>query len=304
MRWVKKGLIIQPTGELDWMVTHASMPFADRIRNNVYRVYFCGRNEQCRAQMGYIEIDINEPEEILDITEKPVLELGSLGAFDDTGVWPSWMIHCGDISYMYYTGRMAGITVPFYSCIGLAISHDGGKTFERFSRAPIIGRNNFDPYLIATPSILVENGIWRMWYSSGVRWDIVNGQPKHYYNIKYAESDDGINWNRDGVVCIDFKSADEYALGRPCVMKDEGIYKMWYSHRGESYRLGYAESKDGMIWERKDDEVGIDVSGVGWDSEMICYAHVVNHEGKKYMLYNGNSYGKTGLGYAVSSENT
>ena len=74
MKWVKKGLIFAPDGKLDWMVTHASMPFAERIRNNIYRVYFCGRNEQCRAQMGYLEIDIDEPREILHITENPALE--------------------------------------------------------------------------------------------------------------------------------------------------------------------------------------------------------------------------------------
>ena len=303
MRWVKKGLIIQPTGELDWMVTHASMPFADRISDNTYRIYFCGRNDQCRAQTGYIEIDINEPNQIRYITEKPILQLGSLGSFDDTGVWPSWIVHHNNMQYLYYTGRMAGVTVPFYSSTGLAISKDGGRTFQRYSRAPLLERNDVDPYLNATPCVLVEGGKWRMWYSSGVSWQIENDKPKHFYHIKYAESEDGINWERMGTVCIDFKSDDEYAIGRPCVLKESGIYKMWYSYRGESYRLGYAESNDGILWERKDDEVGIDVSGVGWDSEMICYAHVFDHDGRKYMLYNGNSYGKTGMGYAVSNEN-
>lgn len=123
--------------------------------------------------------------------------------------------------------------------------------------------------------------------------------PKHYYHIKYAESLNGIDWERKGIVCIDFKSNDEYAIARPCVLKEEGIYKMWYSYRGESYRIGYAESKDGIQWERKDKEAGIDVSATGWDSEMICCPHVFEHNGEKYMLYNGNGYGKTGIGLAV-----
>jgi hypothetical protein len=75
---------------------------------------------------------------------------------------------------------------------------------------------------------------------------------------------------------------------------------MWYSYRGESYRTGYAESQDGINWQRKDEEAGIDVSPSGWDSEMIAYAHVFNHRGKRYMLYNGNGYGKTGIGLAVN----
>jgi len=180
---------------------------------------------------------------------------------------------------------------------GLAISRDGGKTFERLSKAPLLERTNIEPYSILTaPCVLVEGKLWRMWYVSGVEW-VNKDLPR--YNIKYAESRDGINWDRKGVVCIDFKSKDENALARPCVMKENSIYKMWYSYKGESYRIGYAESKDGIIWERKDDEAGIDVSESGWDSEMIEYPFVFEHKGRKYMLYNGNDYGKEGIGYAI-----
>jgi hypothetical protein len=146
-----------------------------------------------------------------------------------------------------------------------------------------------------------EDGWWRMWYVSGQRWEMHDGQPKHYYHIKYAESTDGLKWDRRGVVCIDFKSEDEYAIGRPCVLKNNGFYSLWYSYRGRSYRIGYAESTDGIHWERKDEQVGIDVSPSGWDSEMIEYAHVFDHKGERYMLYNGNGYGKTGIGLAVLS---
>lgn len=302
MKWIKKGLILEPTGKLDWMVTHAGLPFAEKIEGDIYRIYFHGRDYQNRSQPGYIEIDINEPQKILSITEKPVLSLGSLGAFDDSGVMPSWIVDYNGTKYMYYIGWNQGVTVPFYTFTGLAVSQDGGETFQRFSKAPILGRNDVDPYLAPSPCVIIENGVWRMWYSSCVGWQIENGKPKHYYHIKYAESKDGIDWQRRGVMCIDFKSKDEYAIARPCVLKEDGIYKMWYSYRGESYRIGYAESKDGIHWERKDDEAGIDVSESGWDSEMIEYAFVFEHKGKKYMLYNGNGYGKTGLGYAILKE--
>jgi hypothetical protein len=138
-----------------------------------------------------------------------------------------------------------------------------------------------------------------MWYLSCVRWEVVNEVPRHWYNIRYAESVDGINWIRDGIVCINFESKEEYAISRPSVIKDFDIYKMWYSYRGKTYRIGYAESNDGINWIRLDDQVGIDVSISGWDSEMIEYPHVFKHKNKAYMLYNGNGYGKTGFGLAV-----
>ena len=79
---------------------------------------------------------------------------------------------------------------------------------------------------------------------------------------------------------------------------------MWYCYAigNGGYRMGYAESEDGIRYERKDQEVGIDVSESGWDSEMVCYPFVFNHKGQKYMLYCGNGYGKTGFGYAILEE--
>lgn len=299
MKWSKKGLIIEPTGKLDWMVTHASIPFAENIDGDLYRIYFAGRDSRNRSQIGYIEVNINEPQKILYITEKPVLHLGSLGAFDDSGVMPSWVINYGDRKYLYYIGWSQGVTVPFYLHVGLAVSKDAGKTFERISKVPVLDRNSCDPYLTTAPCILIKDGVWRAWYTSCVRWEMENEKPKHYYHVRYAESKDGIGWRREGIVCIDFKSKEEYAIGRPCVLKENDVYKMWYSYRGESYRIGCAESKDGIHWRRKDEEVGIDVSQSGWDSEMICYAFVFVHKERKYMLYNGNNYGKTGLGYAI-----
>src|SRR5258708_3960118 len=98
---------------------------------------------------------------------------------------------------------------------------------------------------------------------------------------------------------IGLNSKEEYALSKPFVLKEKGVYKMWYSHRGKNYRLGYAESADGLQWQRMDERVGIDVSVSGWDSEMIEYACLFDVNGERYMLYNGNGYGKTGFGLAV-----
>ena len=137
-----------------------------------------------------------------------------------------------------------------------------------------------------------------MWYVSCEGW-IHADLPK--YNIKLATSNDGINWKQPGIVCLDFKDENETALARPCIIKEDGIYKMWLSYKTleQTYRIGYAESSDGISWKRKDDEVTITVSNSGWDSEMIEYPYVFIHNGKKYMAYNGNGYGENGAGLAV-----
>jgi hypothetical protein len=139
-----------------------------------------------------------------------------------------------------------------------------------------------------------------MWYVSGTGWT-EGVRPQHHYHIKYAESGDGIHWTRDGRVAIDYAGPEEYAIARPCVLKQGSLYRMWFSARGQAYRLGYAESYDGISWARKDADGGLVPSDGDWDSEMIAYPLVFEHSGRLHMLYNGNGYGRSGVGYAVQS---
>ncbi len=298
MRWEKLGLIFPPPGDLDWMVSHAALPTVE-ARGARHRVYFGGRDARNRARIGAFEIDLRRPFELLTITGAPLLDLGPLGCFDDNGVVPSCHVEHGGRRWLYYSGWNLGVTVPFYTFAGLAISEDGGHSFTRISRAPILERTAVDPYLATSPWVLIENGLWRMWYAAGSGWEPGEAGSRHYYHIRYAESRDGILWDRRGVVCIDYASPDEYAITRPCVIRDPDGYRMWYTYRGPAYRIGYAESIDGTRWIRKDSEVAIDVSPEGWDSEMVCYPCVFDHAGRRYMLYNGNAYGRTGIGLAV-----
>ena len=308
MNWEKKGLIIKP-GKFDWMLKYAQNPFQECRGGDTYRIFFAGRDKNNMSRGGFAELDINEPTNLRYITSTPILDLGELGCFDDCGAMPSTLVEFEDKQYLYYTGWTQHRRTPFSFFIGLAISCDDGQTFERYSKAPVLGRNNIDPYMTASPFVLIENNIWKMWYVSCTKWkaltETINGVQKeflkHYYHIRYAESTDGIRWNPQGKVCIDFRN-DEYAIARPVILKEKGVYKMWYCFRGgnKSYRAGYAESSDGISWIRKDESVGIDVSIEGWDSQMICYPCVFNHNNTKYMLYNGNNYGETGCGYAIA----
>ena len=75
---------------------------------------------------------------------------------------------------------------------------------------------------------------------------------------------------------------------------------MWFGYKKDHYRIGYAESTDGIQWDRKDNEVNIDVSDSGFDSIMMEYASIIKHKNKYIMFYNGNNYGFDGIGLAVS----
>jgi hypothetical protein len=311
MRWQKKGLIFKPDHHYDWMVSHAQVPIAEQASEDRLRLYFGTRDSQNRTLPTLIEVEAENPQNVIYIHDRPVLSLGELGCFDDSGAMPSWIVNHAQRKYLFYIGWNMGVTVPYRNSIGLAVSEDGGYTFERLYEGPILDRTQFEPHFCASPCVLIENGIWRMWYLSTVEWKLHSNKPEPYYHIKYAESKDGLIWKREGIVCIDFKNPNEGGISRPSVIKDNDIYRMWYSYRAGSdyrtnssnaYRIGYAESLNGISWTRKDEEAGIDVSETEWDSEMIEYPFVHDLNGKRYMFYNGNGFGKSGVGYAVLTD--
>lgn len=298
MKWKKLGRVFYPSGEYGWMQSHAAVPIAEKLENTIFKIYFSARDKLNRSFTGYVVIDINRPERILDLSSEPVLSPGALGEFDDSGAMATWLTQQGDNRYLYYIGWNLAVTVPFRNSIGLAISRNG-EAFRKFSRGPIVDRSVDEAHFCASCCVIPGSDLWRMWYLSCTGWQIQNGKPEHSYHIKYAESRDGINWQRDGLVALDYLNEEEHAISRPSVVQDAEFWRMWYSFRGQSYRIGYAESKDGRQWKRLDKSVGIDVSASGWDSEMIEYPFVFDHDGQRYMLYNGNGYGATGFGLAI-----
>lgn len=297
MAWQRLGLLFPPRAIGAWSATHAALPLLDPVEP---LLYFTARDRDGRGHIGRLGVDLER-----GITCPPgprlVLAPGTLGAFDDSGVTGSCVVIAGGERRLYYTGWMRGVTVPFYLAVGLAAARDGDERFERISAAPVLERSAADPYLTASPWVLHDGGRWRMWYVSGVGWDSTPAGPRHRYHIRYAESSDGIVWKREGRVAIDFGSPAEYAFGRPCVIKEGDIYRMWFCHRGDTYRLGYAESSDGMSWTRHDDRAGLDPAESGFDHDMVAYPAVYDRHGVRWMLYNGNGYGLTGIGLAKAA---
>ena len=128
-----------------------------------------------------------------------------------------------------------------------------------------------------------------------------NGHDLHsYYHIKYAESTDGIQWKREGLVCIDHKPG-ERNIARPCVIKEDGTYKMWYSYMTDNgYRIGYAESPDGYRWTRKDEEAGIDLSQRD-GTQRRNRIHGSSRQSEEVHALQGNQFGRGGVGLAVEA---
>ena len=302
MIWEKKGLVYCPNGKFFWAKKYAFPPNPIFINNDTIRIYVAFCDEMNVGRVGFVDVSAENPSTILQVSQKPVFDIGLKGTFDENGVVPLSIIKVKDKLYMYYVGFQLGCTVRYFMFLGLAISNDSGQSFVRYSKVPILDRSDAELLNRTGAFVTIENNVFKMWYVAGSRWITgLNSKSLPEYNMRYLESVDGKKWSEEGRICMDFENDDEHGFGRPWVLHEERIYKMFYSIRTKSkgYRLAYAESNDGFNWSRKDDKLGIDVSEVGWDSQMMSYPSLVKYRDRVYMFYCGNNCGETGFGYAI-----
>ena len=227
------------------------------------------------------------------------ISLGKLGMFDHYGVMPTDIITLEDgTKYLYYIGWSLRKDVPYHNTLGLAISKDNGINWKKYSDGPIFNSCALEPGFIGTAKIFKENNKWTMYYLSCREW-IENLEPT--YDIKLATSSNGIDWIPTNKVIIPL---EENEGGISSFQKIDN--KAWFSVRGKvSYRNNSKESYKiktatliGDKWIR-DKNIDLDISQEGWDSEMVAYPYIIKENNNLIMFYNGNSFGKTGIGYAT-----
>jgi hypothetical protein len=270
---------------------------SDRIR-----VFVASMDDQKLGRIGWVDVALHDPSRILGVSKKPVLDLGELGAFDDSGVTPSCVLRVRDALYLYYVGWQRTERTPYMLYTGLALSHDDGETFRRVSRVPILDRTPSEPYSRGAAFVMRHDSRYLAFYWSCTHWSKTNGKV-HYNNvIRRAESADGQHFG-EGALAVPLAGVHELSVGRPWVLRDGDRFRMWYTIRSHDRpdAAGYAESPDGHCWTRLDGQVGLACSPSGWDSEMICYTAVVRIGDRLIAFYNGNGHGKTGFGWAESA---
>ena len=308
MSWQRYGRVFIPKPINGQGGSHAQVP-TTLVYEKCIRVFYADRNKDGKSYTTYVDLDRSDLTTVIYRHTRPILPFGDVGAFDDDGVMPSFALRQDGVVWLYYSGWNRGVTVPYRNSVGIAVSYDDGTTFERLFKGPVLDRTPYEPHIAVTPTIVRIDNIWRMWYISGLRWKLVNGRREPIYVIKNAHSEDGVNWMRPNKICIPQTSNDE-AFSRPSVVKDRDLYRMWFCARSSvdycdgvgSYRIGYAESKDGDNWVRMDDKHGLPVSDDPWEMKMTCYPFVQKIDGKIVMYYNGNGFGATGFGCAILSE--
>lgn len=303
MIWEKLGLVYCPNGSHSWAVSHAMIPTPIRLSERIIRIYLTCCDAQGIGRPGYVDVLAHNPLEVVSMSEHPLLELGLPGTFDENGLLTCSVIDVGnDQKFMYYVGFELGTKIRYRLLTGLAISNNSGKSFDRYSQTPILERSEKELFFRCGPCCIYDSQLFRLWYVAGSEWVNIDGKQMPVYDIRYAESKDGIHWPREGKVHIAVSDPDEHGFGRPYVIpKPGGGYRMFYSVRRRSlgaYRLGYAESNDGHAWQRMDNKLNLDVTPNSFDSDAIMYAAPIEIDGKLYVFYNGNDFGCDGFAVA------
>lgn len=301
--WKKLGQIYAPkaSGLHQKLISHAANPLPIHLDGNVYRVFFSGRDESHRSSVGAVDIDIIQ-RKVVSEHYLPFFSHGPVGSFFADGVSIGNCYEVNSVRYMLFMGWQSPENGHWRGDIGRLIVTPE-LTLELDTLEPFMGCDLIDPISLSYPWVQArKSGGFNMWYGSTFTWDAGNGEMLHV--IQHAFSDDGQHWRRTGLA-VPYELGRAQAFSRPTVVQNqEGFFEMWFSYRsgsGEKYRIGYATSDDGLTWTLKLDKTGITVSDSGWDSEMIEYPFVFDHAGDRYMLYNGNGYGRTGFGLAIWS---
>jgi hypothetical protein len=307
MRWRRKGPIFNASGESDMHFSHAQIPSPLVLSGDACRIYYSARDREGRTRPFFLDYDF-VAETLIRADKRPLFAHGATGSFDDSGIMPSCALHVGGEIFLYYIAWNRRVSVPYHLSIGLAISRDGGESFDRYAAGPVMDRNADEPFFNTAPHVILQDGAFVMHYISCTGWVEIKGRHEPVYRVRRARSWNGVDWRRDDGTVIDY-AFDGEAIGRPWVMpaRNGGGCEMWYSRRGsldyrepggQHYVIGYAASADGETWDRRDEEAGIETAKQGWDSEMIEYCSVIRRESRDIMLYNGNGFGASGFGWA------
>jgi hypothetical protein len=302
--WRRLERIYEPRPLGDWCASHAAYPTPLIGEGGVVRVFFSVRDKSNRSHLASVDFVIDDTgARAVSAVRGPLLSPGPRGAFDSDGVTVTCLVSGGNALYAFYLGWSRGYSVPFTNFIGVAIADPDGKKFERHFMAPVVGRSEADPFTVGYPWVLRDGDNWRMWYGSHQAWGPQGLEMFHV--LKTASSRDGFRWVPDSKVALPLAGESdpaEFAVSRPCVLRNRTGFAMWYARRNPSYQIGFAFSNDGEAWTRTDDAVVFSGQRGFWESREQTYPCVFEHCGRQYMLYNGDGYGKTGFGLAILDE--
>lgn len=306
--WERKGLFLPIKAGHGWWTSHAQAPCVLVIKPRLWRIYFSARNANNTAFPVAIDVDPGDNMRVLAEHIVPLLQPGPPGRYDHTGVGSACAIWVNEQVYLYTTGVHLRTDVRFQLGIGLALSEDG-LSFNSAFDGPVRATGPMDPFFVSTPCVRRHEQGYRMWYVSGTGWTSDGAQREPLYDIRTCNSPDGRFWEASSSCAVSSAQLGIAAVARPWVTDDGGELTLWYSLRGNDYREGSSEPYH--IVSQPLDQDGIAVGAPepvcfvnppvrgDHDDWMQAYACIMDYEDTQIMFYNGNDFGRAGMGWAT-----
>ena len=318
-------ILIPPTDNPLW-ISHAQAPTMlpldprqdtaegaqkEEEERAVWRIFLAGRDRHNTSRIFAADVHPDDMS-LATLHPDPVLDVGAPGAFDEHGIGPGTAIAVGGRIFLYYMGLSRKSDVPYRPNVGVAISEDGGRSFEKFG-GPLLGPSPHLPLGAGLPTVFATDATpgrpFGMWFSRFTEWAMIEGKPEPVYDLLYASSVDGLDWQVHPDANVPLASRDEGGLVRAAVHRTAEGWLMLFTARGRAhfredaeqrYRLIAATSADGLNFTRTG-AIGLDpVPAAGdWDGEMQAYPQIVPDGERTLVLYNGNGFGRDGFGYAL-----
>ena len=234
-------------------------PVALIIVDGTYHMYFNAQPEGSPLLGDYDIGHATSTDGVTWVTDpaNPVLTRGADGEWDDSSLWGVGLIHDDSGFRMWYSGGDGDLLR-----VGYATSTDG-SVWTKHAGNPVMDvgpPGSFDDEGVVPSTVIFQGGSYRMWYMSSKN-QAMGGE--YDWRIGYAESADGLSWNRHPNPVLDPGSGwDNWLVYSPSVFFDDSGYHMWYTgNNGAHVSIGYALSSDGIEWSRYWDNPVVDLPG-------------------------------------------
>ena len=280
------------------MMAPAALPI---VSDNEIEVFIGGWNERSISSIYSVKINTETLQYVYG-TAQLRLAPGKPGNFDENGVFPASIIMDGPKWMLSYTGFQLGHQIPHYNFGGLASPNRQNQLLDRLSMAPFLDRAD-EGLSVRAGLTAVDLGSerkpnWISVYAAGSSFEKINGKLRPNYNI-FRQNCSPYDLTHSGELILSCLES-EHGVGRPYLQIYGELVLLFYTRRMRnfSYLPGLCVSSDrGSTFKRMDNLLlNLSPRLCEIDDEMQYFPSPLIHDDKLYVFYNGNEFGKKGMG--------
>ena len=106
MNWEKKSIICDSNSfGLHWYIKNTMVPVPYLLSAEKLRIFIAMCDEDNVGRIGFVDVNPENPSQVLGYSKTPVLDVGSKDCFDNHGVLPSAIFVEGENAYMLYSSN-------------------------------------------------------------------------------------------------------------------------------------------------------------------------------------------------------